>query len=106
MGEQILGISASLPLMLAFPRKDGRWALRQGTLHAVDGLHHKIEFPGFESRSGEGFGMTATYHISSSTLHETAAGLGVTGDISEVVIQNGAIASVRVVARGVEIVME
>jgi hypothetical protein len=50
-------------ILLAFPDECGRWRLVSAEAEIVEGLYHKLTFPGFETRSGAGFGLTATPHV-------------------------------------------
>ena len=103
MTNKTLGITVDLKMQFVFPRSDGKWVLREGTLSAVDGLHHKIAFPGFETRSGEGFGITATYHIVQNLRN---AGPGVIGDILRMIVVNGILGATQPHLGNVELVIE
>jgi hypothetical protein len=88
------------PLMFAFPYGDGRWRGLMGGLVMVEGYFHKISVPGFETRSGGGFGITATFHVAQNVTPE---GPIMRAMIRRVVVQNGRVMSNDLVAAGVEI---
>lgn len=101
MADGALGITADVTMLFAFPRDDGKWTWRLGSAALVDGHFHKIVLAGIETRSGEGFGITATFHVIQNPM---AVGSVLRGDIAKFVVQNGRLISADVVAKGVEIV--
>lgn len=101
MDEQ-LGITAPVPMDLAFPLEDGRWARKNAQVVVVDGHFHKISFPGFETRSGEGFGLTATFHVLQNAVEDASPPRG---DIHLFVVQNGRLVSMDRIAAGVELAL-
>jgi hypothetical protein len=96
-----LGIPADITMLFAFPRDDGKWAKRPGSVSFVDGHFHKIVVPGLETRSGESFGITATFHVIQDMMPE---GTAVRGNIAKFRVQNGRLVSADVVARNAELV--
>jgi hypothetical protein len=88
-------------MLFAFPRDDGRWTRRAGNVTFVDGFFHKVSVPGIETRSGESFGITATFYV----IQNVAGDRGQQrGDIARFVVQNGRLMPMDTVATGVEIV--
>lgn len=92
MDEQ-LGITGTHSIQFAFPKPDGTWLTMKGEWAHVDGYTHKVTFPGFEARSGESFGLTATFCIvagQSNDLH-----------IARVTVANGKVMGFDRMADGV-----
>jgi hypothetical protein len=81
-------------MRLAFPDAQGRWYVVSAEAELVEGVYHKLQFPGFETRSGEGFGITATLHLIEGIFWHDG---GLCGRIQKVVLQNGLITSSVVV---------
>ncbi len=98
-----LGATRDVQCYFMFPESDGGWRAIQGTMSAVDGHHHKILLPGLETRSGEGFGITLTYHVLQDLK---PVGGKMIGKIAKNVVQNGRLMSVDVVAEEAEIIIE
>lgn len=101
MAEEFSGITTNDQTCLAVRIGDGRWHEVEGVIASVDGLCHKIEFPGFMTRSGESFGITATFHVVERSWKD---GEQERGDIARWVMVNGLLKSVETVERGVELV--
>jgi len=100
MANEETGITAKVQLVFAFPLTDGKWTRVQGEMHSVDGHVHKISFPGFETRSGEGFGITATFNIFENVkLIEC----NLVGDVCTFVVQNGRVMSIDKFKTGVAV---
>jgi hypothetical protein len=70
----------------AIPDDEGRWHVVPGEAEIIDGLYHKIRFPGFETHSGESFGISATFHVVDRIDRE---GTGFCARIHKIVLQNG-----------------
>jgi hypothetical protein len=100
MADDDLGISTNITMLFAFPRDDGKWTKRPGSVSFVDGHFHKIIVPGLETRSGQSFGITATFHV----IQDLSADDPQRGNVARFVVQNGRLMSTDVVASGVELV--
>jgi hypothetical protein len=57
-----LGVTTETAMIAAIPIDGGLWKRQPLTCYFVDGHLHKIVMPGFEVRSAESFGITATFH--------------------------------------------
>jgi prepilin-type processing-associated H-X9-DG protein len=101
MPDEKLGITANVTMLFAFPRDDGKWTKRPGNVSFVDGHFHKIIVPGLETRSGESFGITATFHVIQDMVSE---GIAQRGNIAKFLVQNGRLMSTEVVAKNVEFI--
>jgi prepilin-type processing-associated H-X9-DG protein len=101
MANDQLGITAPVVMLFAFPREDGRWTRRAGNVVFVDGHFHKISVPGIETRSGESFGITATFHVVQNAAGDSSVQRG---DIARFVVQNGRLMAMDTIATGVELV--
>jgi hypothetical protein len=89
-------------LSLAFPNGKGKWNIVGAEADIVDGYYHKLAFPGFETRSGSGFGITATvYAVDDEVFWENGR---LFGTIRRLVLQNGRLCSSEVVGEREEIV--
>jgi hypothetical protein len=103
MADDTLGITTSDPMCLAVQISDGRWVEVEGVISSVDGYCHKIEFPGFMTRSGESFGVTATFHVLEKAWRDGDVDRG---DISQMVMVNGLLMTAETVAKGVELLRQ
>jgi len=101
MADEKLGITANVTMLFAFPRDDGKWTKRPGSVSFVDGHFHKVVVPGLETRSGDSFGVTATFHVIQDARPE---GTTLRGTVAKFLVQNGRLMSGDVVARDVELV--
>ena len=84
----------------ALARPDGKWTKRRGEATILDGHWHKFSVAGIETRSGEGVGLTITFHV---IENEVVEGDRRRGDLVRFVILNGR-AEWKTIATGVEIV--
>jgi hypothetical protein len=84
----------------ALARPDGKWTKRRGEATILDGHWHKVSVAGIETSSGEGVGLTITFHV---IKNEVVEGDRRRGDLVRVVILNGR-AEWKTIATGVEIV--
>jgi len=98
--EDDLGLTANTTMLFAFPHGKDRWQKQLGNVSFVDGHFHKITVPGLETRSGESFGITATFH---AVQEAVTNGPLLRGTIAKFIVQNGRVISIEVVARDVEI---
>jgi hypothetical protein len=73
-----------------------------GRFVAVDGFTHKVAFPGFETRSGESFGLTATFHV---VTKADSPGQPV-GNITRLAVEGGRVVRFDEVAQGVRLVRD
>lgn len=103
MADDTLGITTNDQMCLAVQIGEGRWVELEGVISSVDGYCHKIEFPGFMTRSGESFGVTATFHVVEKAWRD--GGLD-RGNISQMVMVNGLLMTVETVAKDVELVRQ
>jgi hypothetical protein len=101
MSHEELGITTTDPMAFAVQIGDSRWMILEGELASVDGLCHKVEFPGFMTRSGESFGVTATFHIVEKAWTEGGTECG---DITRMTMVNGLLQTVDRVASGIELI--
>jgi hypothetical protein len=76
------------------PDDKGIWHVVPGDAEVIDGTYHKLRFPGFETRSGESFGVTATFHVLDALDQEATQCYG---PVRKIVLQNGRITSSEVV---------
>ena len=101
VSQEKTGITGSVYMLFALPRDDAKWTKKLAKVHFVEGHFHKIELPGLETRSGEGFGITTTFHI----IQDMAAeGQTVLGKVAKFIVQNGRLMAVEVVAENAELV--
>jgi hypothetical protein len=98
--DEIIGITTDDPMCFAVQIGKKRWLVVDGTMSCVDGLCHKIEFPGFKTRSGAAFGISATFHVLEKAWQD---GTKRRGDIQEWVMLNGRLQSVETIEKEVEI---
>jgi hypothetical protein len=103
MSDDMLGITTNDPMCLAVQVGKGRWLETEGVISSVDGYCHKIEFPGFMTRSGESFGVTATFHIIEKAWRDGDLDRG---NISQMVMVNGLLMTVETIAKAVELVRQ
>lgn len=90
-------------MRLAFPDGKGRWHAVAAEADVVDGAYHKLKFPGFETRSGQGFGITATFHLFDTLVPDEGRFYA---KIRNVVVQNGEAISSEVVGEREEILID
>ena len=67
----------------------GIWRSQPALFHFVEGHLHKIEWPGFSTRSGECFGISATVHV----LSTGTSGDGRRCEVRRLVFDNGKLLS-------------
>jgi hypothetical protein len=103
LAEQARGITADEPWCLAVQIGEGRWMEVNGMISFVDGHCHKIEFPGFMARSGEGSGLTATFHFIEKAWRE---GDVEHGNIGQMVMVDGLLMTNETIARDVELIKQ
>ena len=96
--------TASLPVKLAEPRKDGKWIMKDGVLHFKDGHLHKIETAGQMHRSGESFGISTTFYTVAAVAGSAPQSLR--GRIEKQTIANGLLMSSEVVDANAEVIVE
>lgn len=101
MADEKHGLTTKDTTYFAVRIGDGRWREIEGITSFVDGLCHKIEFPGFVTRSGGSFGITATFH---TVEREWQDGAQKRGDIARWVMVNGLLQTVETIERDVELV--
>jgi hypothetical protein len=87
---------------LVFPDDKGRWHAVSAVAEIIDGAYHKLTFQGFETRSGQGFGITATFHVFDSFVPYEGRFYA---KIRKVVVQNGIVISSEVVGEREEIIL-
>jgi hypothetical protein len=80
---------------IAIPCRGGGWYAVSSEAVVVEGLFHKISFPGFESRSGEDFGISATFHVFDDGFDKDE--IGSYGLLRKHIVLNGRLASSEVV---------
>lgn len=85
----------------AIPNPSGHWYVVPGEAEIVDGVFHRIAFPGFETRSGESFGISATFHVLDA-IHRDEK--GTYGPIRKIVLRNGRLVSSEAVGDQEQIV--
>jgi hypothetical protein len=78
--------NATAILRLAFPDSCGRWHVVPAVADIVEGIYHKIHFAGFETRSGESFGISATFHEFDELFRDGAEQYG---RVWKIVLENG-----------------
>src|SRR4051794_29750749 len=101
MSDDLTGAkSGTTKMLFAFPTESGGWRRQFGTVRFVDGHLHKIAFPGFETRSGEGFGITVAPHVVQNLNTDPA---GWSGDVTRVTWENGKMIQSEVIAAGVSL---
>ena len=103
MSNAALGLSVDVKLHFAFPRTDGKWTLREGTLSAIDGMHHQLAFAGFETRARVGFGITATYHIAQNLRKQDSA---LICDVMQIITVDGRVEERKPQANAVQVIVE
>lgn len=98
MADEKLGVTAETDISIVVPDGD-RWRVLRGKWVFVDGYVHKISINGgFETRSGEQFGITATFHTLQKVTKEHGKFYG---PIDKMVVINGRLATTaRVVDKG------
>jgi hypothetical protein len=101
MTEEVFGITTTDPMGFAVQVGENRWIVLEGSMSSVDGLCHKVEFPGFMTRSGASFGITADFHICEKGWRENGVERG---NIARMTMVNGVLQAVETVARGIELI--
>jgi hypothetical protein len=103
MDNTLPGSTTGLRILdLALRLSDEKWHRIGACAEYVEGLLHKLEFAGIETRSGEAFGITAKLHV----VSDIRFGGGTThGRITELVIEQGRTISTRVVSEREEIIL-
>ncbi len=99
MSPAVSGTNTSRPLPMAFPLPGGRWALRTGTAHILDGFLYAIELPGLGMRRGEGDGLTAVFYAVHALSREADGGRR--GTVVRWWVEDGKVARMETVAEGV-----
>jgi hypothetical protein len=91
------------PLTFAFPLPDGRWHVRRGTAHVLEGLLRAIEVPGLGPRSGPGAdgGLSAIFFVVYATRGEPGARVGT---VVRWEVENGQVTRTDETAADVELV--
>ncbi|MBI2806314.1 MAG: hypothetical protein HYX68_15150 [Planctomycetes bacterium] len=103
MADEATGITTNDPWCFAVQLGAGRLIEINGVMSYVDGYCDKIEFPGFMTRSGASFGVTATFHFVEKAWPD---GNLTRGNISRMVMVEGQLMTVDTVAEGVELVRQ
>ena len=101
MADEASGIATTGPMCFAVRAGADRRLGTEGLMATGDGLCPKIEFPGFVTRSGESFGVTATFHVVERAWND---GDRDRGDITRWVMVNGLLQSVETGGRAAELV--
>jgi hypothetical protein len=101
MAEQVVGITTTDPMEFAVQVDENRWIVLEGSMSSVDGLCHKVEFPGFMTRSGASFGITANFHFCEKAWQENSVERG---NIARMTMVNGVLQTVETIAKGIELI--
>lgn len=100
MSDDKAGVSADTPMLFVFPEGD-KWRVIQGSWIYVEGHIHKITIPGLEMRSGETFGITASFHILQNLVRENGK---LFGKVARMSVANGLARRVETVAEKAELI--
>lgn len=100
MPDNEFGVTQDDEMLFAIPLGMGRWAAIDAVISFVDGHCHKIELPGFMTRSGASFGITATFHVVENSWQ---AGSTHRADIAKWVMVDGLLQTADTVAQDVEL---
>lgn len=101
MSDDQLGITTTDTMGFAVQMDENRWTVLEGSVSSVDGLCHKVEFPGFMTRSGASFGITVSFHIVEKGWEHNGTHRA---DIACMTMVNGLLQTVETVARNVELI--
>jgi len=89
MNSDCLELTTTVPCEILTELGGGIWRSHPAAFHFVEGHLHKIDWAGFSTRSGEGFGITATVHV----LYQENPTASRPAQIRKLIFENGVLLS-------------